>query len=101
MVGVSVNYKGYWGLKGPTFENTPDPKFYFPSAKHEKGVQCLLYGIKEGKSAVLLSGDIGCGNGNTNPGKLLASDEQRIGESLANSDKLRATSDQQLATRKE
>ena len=57
----SLSYKEFWGLPEAPFENTTDPKFYFPSAKHEEGVQCLLYGIKERKGAVLLSGEIGCG----------------------------------------
>ncbi len=61
IMASEVHYKEYWGLKESAFDNTPDPKFYFPSAKHEEGIQCLLYGIQEGKGAVLLSGDIGCG----------------------------------------
>jgi general secretion pathway protein A len=56
-----VHYEDYWGLKLSPFENVPDPKFYFPSPKHEEGLSRLLYGVEARKGAVLLTGDIGCG----------------------------------------
>ena len=61
MLEVTVDYKNYWGLRRAPFENTPDPKFYFPAEHHQESIQRLLFGIKENKGAVLLSGDIGCG----------------------------------------
>ena len=54
-------YEEYWGLSEPTFENTPDPRFYFPSTKHQESVRRLMYGVSARKGAVLLSGEIGCG----------------------------------------
>jgi general secretion pathway protein A len=56
-----VHYEAYWGLKLAPFENVPDPKFYFPSPKHEEGLHRLLYGVEARKGAVLLTGEIGCG----------------------------------------
>lgn len=56
-----MHYEPYWGLKVSPFENVPDPKFYFPSPKHEEGLHRLLYGIQARKGAVLLTGEIGCG----------------------------------------
>lgn len=56
-----MHYEDYWGLKLSPFENVPDPKFYFPSPKHEEGLHRLLYGVEARKGALLLTGDIGCG----------------------------------------
>jgi general secretion pathway protein A len=56
-----VHYEAYWGLKVAPFENVPDSKFYFPSQKHEEGLQRLLYGVEARKGAVLLTGEVGCG----------------------------------------
>lgn len=56
-----MHYEAYWGLKLAPFENVPDPRFYFPSPKHEEGLHRLLYGVEARKGAVLLTGEIGCG----------------------------------------
>ncbi|MEW6544171.1 MAG: AAA family ATPase [Nitrospirota bacterium] len=56
-----MHYESYWGLKLSPFENVPDPKFYFPSPKHEEGLHRLLYGVEARKGAILLTGEIGCG----------------------------------------
>lgn len=56
-----MHYEDYWGLKLSPFENVPDPKFYFPSSKHEEGLHRLLYGVEARKGALLLTGEIGCG----------------------------------------
>lgn len=61
LLGFQVHYEEHWGLKLPPFENVPDPKFYYPSPKHEEGLHRLLYGIEARKGAVMLTGDIGCG----------------------------------------
>lgn len=58
---INVHYEAYWGLKLSPFENVPDPRFYFPSSKHEEGLHRLLYGVEARKGAVLLTGEIGCG----------------------------------------
>ncbi|MBI4124826.1 MAG: AAA family ATPase [Deltaproteobacteria bacterium] len=54
-------YESYWGLSEKPFENTPNPKFFFTSAQHEEGLTRLLYGIRERKGAVMLTGVFGCG----------------------------------------
>ncbi|MGH7163964.1 MAG: ExeA family protein [Nitrospiraceae bacterium] len=58
---LQAHYASYWGLQELPFENTPDPKFYFPSAKHEEALHRLLYGVTTRKGAVMLTGEIGCG----------------------------------------
>ncbi|OGQ05671.1 MAG: hypothetical protein A3F82_04875 [Deltaproteobacteria bacterium RIFCSPLOWO2_12_FULL_44_12] len=54
-------YESYWGLTVKPFENTPDPRFLYASPKHEEGLSRLLYGIRERKGAVMLTGVFGCG----------------------------------------
>ena len=56
-----MHYEGYWGLEAPPFENVPDPRYYFPSAKHEEALHRLLYGVEARKGAIMLTGEIGCG----------------------------------------
>ncbi|MEX5214892.1 MAG: AAA family ATPase [Nitrospiraceae bacterium] len=54
-------YEEFWGLQARPFDNVPDPRFYFPSAKHETVRQRMQYGIEARKGALLLTGAIGCG----------------------------------------
>ncbi|HHT9155262.1 MAG TPA: ExeA family protein, partial [Candidatus Tripitaka sp. YC43] len=54
-------YLDYWGLKKKPFENTPNPDFFFYSAGHEEALTRLLYGVKERKGAVMITGEIGAG----------------------------------------
>lgn len=56
-------YNDYWGFKEKPFENTPDPRFFYCSAKHEEALMRLLYAVQERKSSGLLSGE--CGSGKT------------------------------------
>ena len=54
-------YEKYWGLTEKPFENTPDPRFLYHSSQHEEGLSRLLYVVKEGKGAAMLTGIFGCG----------------------------------------
>ena len=54
-------YQSYWGFSEKPFENTPDPRFLFPSPQHEEGLSRLLYVVSESKGAGLLTGVFGCG----------------------------------------
>jgi general secretion pathway protein A len=56
-------YLDYWGFKEKPFENTPDPRFIYYSAKHEEALMRLLYAVREKKGAAMLSGE--CGSGKT------------------------------------
>ncbi len=56
-----MHYEEYWGLKQAPFDNVPDPRFYFPSSKHEEGLHRLMYGVEGRKGALMLTGEIGCG----------------------------------------
>ena len=59
--GDSILYLSFWGLEEKPFENTPDPKFIYYSAKYKEALLNLLYAVNENKGAALLTGDIGCG----------------------------------------
>jgi type II secretory pathway predicted ATPase ExeA len=54
-------YEEYWGLTAKPFENTPDPRFLYHSSQHEEGLSRLLYVVREGKGAGMLTGIFGCG----------------------------------------
>ena len=54
-------YEEYWGFKEKPFENTPDPRFFYCSEKHEEALMRLLYAVQERKGAAMLSGDYGSG----------------------------------------
>ena len=54
-------YEEYWGLTTKPFENTPDPRFLYHSFQHEEGLSRLLYVVREGKGAGMLTGVFGCG----------------------------------------
>jgi len=51
----------YYGLKEPPFTITPNPRFLFYSAKHREAFNHLLYGIRERKGFVQLTGEVGAG----------------------------------------
>ena len=54
-------YLDYYGLKEPPFNITPNPRFLFYSAKHREAFNHLLYGIRERKGFVQLTGEVGAG----------------------------------------
>lgn len=54
-------YTTYWGLKEKPFENTPDPRFFYCSPKHEEALMRLLYAVQERKGSAMLSGEYGGG----------------------------------------
>jgi general secretion pathway protein A len=54
-------YLEYYGLTEPPFNITPNPKFLFYSAKHREAFNHLLYGIRERKGFVQITGEVGAG----------------------------------------
>jgi general secretion pathway protein A len=54
-------YLEYYGLQRPPFDLTPNPRFLFHSVKHREALNHLLYGIRERKGFVQLTGEIGAG----------------------------------------
>lgn len=54
-------YLDYYGLSEPPFDITPNPRFLFYSPKHREAFNHLLYGIRERKGFVQLTGEVGAG----------------------------------------
>jgi general secretion pathway protein A len=54
-------YLDYYGLSEAPFDITPNPRFLFYSAKHREAYNHLLYGIRERKGFVQLTGEVGAG----------------------------------------
>ena len=54
-------YLEHFGLDAFPFATTPDPRFYYPSAKHKEALACLLYAVEQRKGFALISGEVGAG----------------------------------------
>src|SRR5438093_8026713 len=54
-------YLQFYGLREAPFAPTPDPKFLFQSTRHREALTQLLYGVRERKGFIVLSGEIGTG----------------------------------------
>lgn len=56
-----VVYLEFYGLKEPPFDITPNPRYLYFSAKHREAYNHMLYGIRERKGFVQLTGEVGSG----------------------------------------
>jgi len=54
-------YLEYYGLQEYPFDITPNPRFLFYSAKHREAYNHLLYGIRQRKGFVQITGEVGAG----------------------------------------
>ena len=54
-------YLAYYGLREAPFSPTPDPKFLFQSSRHREALAQLIYGVRERKGFIVLTGEIGTG----------------------------------------
>jgi general secretion pathway protein A len=54
-------YLSYFNLEKEPFSSTPDPHFFFFSRQHEEAIESIVYGIKERKGFIALTGEIGTG----------------------------------------
>ena len=54
-------YLQFYGLREAPFSPTPDPKFLFQSTRHREALAQLLYGVRERKGFMVMSGEIGTG----------------------------------------
>jgi general secretion pathway protein A len=51
----------YYGLEEPPFNITPNPRFLYYSGKHREALNHMLYGIRERKGFVQITGEVGAG----------------------------------------
>ena len=54
-------YTSFFGFKENPFNLTPDPRFLFLSRYHKEALDHMLYGIKERKGFIAITGGIGTG----------------------------------------
>jgi general secretion pathway protein A len=54
-------YENYWNLTCSPFKNTPDLNFFYFSPQHEEAMTRMFYTLIEGRGAMLLTGECGCG----------------------------------------
>ncbi len=54
-------YESYWNLTENPFENTADPRYFFPGENYQGTLMKLRYVVEERKGAALLAGGFGCG----------------------------------------
>ena len=54
-------YKQFYNLREDPFSITSDPEFFFSSLRHTEAFNHLLYGIRERKGIMVMTGEIGTG----------------------------------------
>jgi general secretion pathway protein A len=54
-------YLEFYGLREPPFSPTPDPRFLFQSARHREALAQMIYGVRERKGFLVLTGEVGTG----------------------------------------
>ncbi|MBI3248621.1 MAG: AAA family ATPase [Deltaproteobacteria bacterium] len=54
-------YNEFFGFREKPFNITPDPRFLFSSPGHQEAYANLLYGIRERKGFIVLTGEVGTG----------------------------------------
>ncbi len=62
LVGKNANlYEAYWQLDRRPFENTSDPRFYYPGESHQGAMLKLRYAVENRRGGALLCGASGSG----------------------------------------
>ncbi len=54
-------YKSFYRLTHNPFELCPDPRFFYPTPRHNEALASLQYGIQRRKGFVVLTGEVGTG----------------------------------------
>ena len=54
-------YLDFYGFREPPFSLTPDPRFLYLSERHREALEHLLYGIRERKGFIQITGEVGAG----------------------------------------
>jgi len=54
-------YEAFYGLSAQPFSITPDPRFLFFSRRHREAFDYMLFGIKERKGFIQVTGEVGAG----------------------------------------
>ena len=54
-------YTSYFGFRAKPFNVTPDPRFFYTNPVYQEAYASLLYGIRERKGFIMLTGEVGTG----------------------------------------
>jgi len=54
-------YTSYFGFREKPFNVTPDPRFFYTNPVYQEAYATLLYGIRERKGFIVLTGEVGTG----------------------------------------
>src|SRR5262244_184589 len=54
-------YNAFYGFRESPFNITPDPRFLFFSDQHREAFNHVLFGIRERKGFIQLTGEVGAG----------------------------------------
>jgi type II secretory pathway predicted ATPase ExeA len=54
-------YNSYFGFREKPFNVTPDPRFFYTNPVYQEAYATLLYGIRERKGLIVLTGEVGTG----------------------------------------
>jgi len=54
-------YNEYFGFREKPFNVTPDPKYFYENPVYQEAYASLLYGIRERKGFIVLTGEVGTG----------------------------------------
>jgi type II secretory pathway predicted ATPase ExeA len=54
-------YTEHFGFREKPFNTTPDPRFFYANAVYREAYATVLYGVRERKGFVLLTGEVGTG----------------------------------------
>jgi general secretion pathway protein A len=54
-------YEKFYGLNGPPFLLTPDPRFFFSSSNHRRAITHLVYGLDQREGFIVITGEVGAG----------------------------------------
>jgi general secretion pathway protein A len=54
-------YLAFYGLKEKPFSSTPDPRFLYLTSGHREALAQLMYGLREQKGFIVLTGEVGTG----------------------------------------
>lgn len=54
-------YTNYFGFREKPFNITPDPRFFYDNPVYKEAYASLLYGIRERKGFIVLTGEVGTG----------------------------------------
>ena len=54
-------YRDFYHLKKEPFHTTPDPEFLFLSPSHKQALGSIVYGVKNRKGFIVITGEVGVG----------------------------------------